>query len=316
MARTPKIDNEHFARVLSEVATQLELQWAPARRVEAFRRAAEAVERFDDAVQPLAVKGGREQAEEILDIGSAEAAAIEEIAHTGQLRLLDRLTGHVTPEELFRRVSGVSPVLARRIHRELAIDTLEDLEVAAHDGRLKRLTQYTPRRMKMIQNALARILVHSSRRNSRRFGDLARAGVIIDMPRSNVPSPGVSLLLKIDADYRDKVSANLLSKLKGPGDGGSDETAWPPILHTEVGDWQFTVMFQSPTRGADDNENRVVIFFERDGLEDQRTVVTEGKGHLAGRRVVAGNSSDLFGFHSNGLVVRSMRGSRRHSQPN
>lgn len=36
----------------------------------------------------------------------------------------------------------------------------------------------------------------------------------------------------------------------------------------------------------------VVIFFERDGLEDQSTVVTEPHGTLAGHRVVRGRESE------------------------
>ena len=62
------------------------------------------------------------------------ASAIDEIAYTGRLGLLERLEGQVSPEEIFMTVPGIGETLAKRIHHGLEIETLEDLEVAADDG--------------------------------------------------------------------------------------------------------------------------------------------------------------------------------------
>lgn len=65
-----------------------------------------------------------------------EAADLLEQQQAGRWGRLDRLRGTLEPETLFRSVAGIGPELARRIHDSLHVDTLEALEIAAHDGRL------------------------------------------------------------------------------------------------------------------------------------------------------------------------------------
>ena len=64
-------------------------------------------------------------------IGKGLAAAIDEIAQTGQLSQFDRLRGASSPEILFQSLPGVGPGLAQAIHANLQIDTLEALEICA-----------------------------------------------------------------------------------------------------------------------------------------------------------------------------------------
>lgn len=61
-------------------------------------------------------------------------------------RVADRLEGEVAPEDLFTTVPGIGDELARRIHDALEIETLEELELAAHDGRLQTVDGFGPRR--------------------------------------------------------------------------------------------------------------------------------------------------------------------------
>jgi putative hydrolase len=71
--------------------------------------------------------------------------------------------------------------------------------------------------------------------------------------------------------------------------------AWLPILHTERGDWRFTALFSNSALAHELGRVRdwVVIYFHQDsGPEGQRTVVTETRGPLAGRRVVRGRESE------------------------
>jgi DNA polymerase (family X) len=69
-------------------------------------------------------------------IGPQITRTIAELARTGRWAQLQRLRGEMPPERLFTSIPGIGPELARRIHDALDVDTLEELEAAAHDGRL------------------------------------------------------------------------------------------------------------------------------------------------------------------------------------
>jgi hypothetical protein len=66
--------------------------------------------------------------------------------------------------------------------------------------------------------------------------------------------------------------------------------SWLPVLHTERDGWSFTALYSNTARAHELGRTRdwVVIYWERDGQEDQCTVVTEYAGALAGQRVVRG----------------------------
>src|SRR5690606_4576333 len=104
-------------------------------------------------------------------IGKGLAAAAVEILTTGRYGLLDRLEGEVSPEDLFARVPGIGEELAHRIHEALHIDTLEELELAAHDGRLGDVPGFGPRRVEAIQHELDSMLRRSRRRRARLIGE-------------------------------------------------------------------------------------------------------------------------------------------------
>jgi DNA polymerase (family 10) len=56
---------------------------------------------------------------------------------------------------LFGQLPGISEKLARRILEDLEIRTLEQLELAAHDGRLKRVKGFGPQRVRAVKEVLA-----------------------------------------------------------------------------------------------------------------------------------------------------------------
>ena len=59
------------------------------------------------------------------------------------------------PIRLFGRLPGISEKLARRITEELDVHTLEELELAAHDGRLKKLKGFGRQRVQAVKEGLA-----------------------------------------------------------------------------------------------------------------------------------------------------------------
>jgi putative hydrolase len=264
--------------MLREAADLLEQQQANPFRVRAYREAARTVEELQEDLERLVARGGARALTALPGIGEGIAAAIHEIVRTGRWSQLERLRGTLDPEALFRSVPGVGAVLARRIHGALHVDTLEALEVAAHDGRLETVPGVGPRRAAMIRAALA---VTLGRRPGR---------------RAPAPEPPVATLLDVDEEYRRKAAAGRLARI-APRRFNPRGEAWLPVLHTERGEWRFTALFSNTAQAHRLGRTRdwVVIYFYRDTqAEGQRTVVTESRGRLTGRRVVRGREAECL----------------------
>jgi DNA polymerase (family X) len=287
--------NQQIAQRLREAAELLEQQQANPFRVGAYRRAAETVAGLDEDVSALLEREGIEGLDALPGIGSVLAQAIAQMVRTGRWAQLERLRGAVAPEQLFQSIPGVGPELARRIHEHLDIDTLEALELAAHDGRLEQVPGIGSRRAAMLRATLAGMLART--RPARRERAL---------------EPGVDLLLDVDREYREKAERGALPKI-APRRFNPSGTAWLPILHTERGDWRFTAVFSNTALAHELGRVRdwVVIYFHQDrGPEGQRTVVTESRGSFAGRRVVRGREAECSMLLDRVPNRKPLRGSR------
>jgi putative hydrolase len=60
------------------------------------------------------------------------------------------------------------------------------------------------------------------------------------------------------------------------------------------------VLFSNTAQAHKLNKTRdwVVLFYEKDGVEDQATVVTETRGELKGKRVVRGREQECKKYYS------------------
>jgi len=281
--------NEDIADVLERVAALLDVQDANPYRTAAYRKAARRVAESEGSIGDLALSGDG-KLEDLPDIGKSIAGAIREFVHTGRLSLLDRLEGQVSPEDLFCTVTGIGEELARRIHLHLQIDTLEELELAAHDGRLEQVPGLGERRVRAIRDSVGAILSRSSRRRARRLRHLED---------SRAEQPSVSLILDVDKEYRQKAESGQLRTI-APRRFNPEGKAWLPILHTEKQGWSFTALFSNTARAHDLGKTRdwVVVYYEKDGHENQHTVVTESHGPLKGERVVRGREKECADYYA------------------
>jgi hypothetical protein len=289
--------NEDIADVLERVAALLQAQDANPYRVSAYRRAARVVERSGEPIGERADRVEGETLEDLPDIGTSIAGSIREFVHTGRLRLLERLEGQVSPEDLFTTVPGIGEKLAHRIHARLHIETLEDLELAAHDGRLDRVPGVGERRVKGIRDSVAAILSRSSRRRARRLRHLETG----QSPASDggpTARPSVAAILAVDEEYRRKAEAGRLKTI-APRRFNPEGKSWLPISHTEREGWHFTALYSNTARAHELGKTHdwVVVYFERDGHENQCTVVTEHQGPLKGRRVIRGRERECLGYY-------------------
>ena len=273
------LDRDQVAARLRQAAEILQAQGANPFRVAAYRNAARSVESFPGDLRDLLAAKGRQGFAELPGVGAGIAAAIAEMLETGRWSQLERLRGTLDPATLFRTVPGIGPELAERLHDTLNVDTLEGLEAACHDGRIGQVAGLGPRRTAMIRTALADILGR------------VRAHAH-DTPIAD--EPPVALLLDVDREYRERAAADSLPKI-APRRFNPEGRAWLPILHTKRGDWSFTALFSNTAtaHSLGRTHDWVVLYFDHDHHgERQRTIVTETRGPLAGRRVVRGREAD------------------------
>lgn len=270
--------NRQIAEKLDEMAELLEIQGANPFRVRAYRRAAVALAELDRDLEDIAQSEGMEGLTALPTIGKGIAAAVWEMVHTGRWSQLERLRGSLQPENLFQTVPGIGPALAERIHDELHVDTLEELEAAAYDGRLDGLPGIGPRKLQALRATLATMLGRARR----------------TAERASIDGPGVATLLNIDADYRRLAAAGELPKI-APKRFNPEGRAWLPILHADRDGWHFTALYSNTARAHELGkvEDWVVIYFyNEDHEEGQHTVVTETRGSLQGKRVVRGREKE------------------------
>ena len=270
--------NQAVARMFRDFAGLLQQQDGNPFRINAYIRAAVMLETLDTDAREILQKDGIEGLKALPSIGQGLASSIEEIARTGRLSQLDRLHGTVDADQLFCSVPGIGPALSRTIHDALHIDTLEALELAAHDGRLEGVPGIGPRRAEAVRAGLARILQRMP-----------------DRSQSSPALPPVSLLLDVDIEYRDKAARGELPKL-APRRFNPENRAWLPVLHTTRDSWHFSALFSNTARAHElgrTNDWVVIYFYDDDHREGQCTVVTETQGPLKGRRVIRGREDEL-----------------------
>ncbi|MBK9013958.1 MAG: DNA-binding protein [Saprospiraceae bacterium] len=281
--------NRDIANLLNDIANLLEMQDANPHRIRAYRRAANIILQRAENLSDVVAGGDGVALESIPGIGESLARTIEEYVKTGKSQQLQRLMGEVAPKEVFEQVPGIGPDLAERIVHELGIKTLEELEQAAHDGKLRKVEGFGSKRVEAIQMSLAGML-----------SGFARRSVMRTVPQVKPQSyrPEIAQLLEVDKEYRQKVSAGELKRI-APKRFNPDNETWLPIYHVEKGNWTFTTLFSNTARAHKLNKTNdwVILFYEKNGKEDQATVVTETSGPLEGRRVVRGREEECKRYY-------------------
>ena len=119
------------------------------------------------------------------------------------------------------------------------------------------------------------------------------------MERGEARAPSITAVLDVDEEYRRKASEGKLRTIS-PRRFNPEGEAWLPVLHTDRKGWQFTALFSNTALAHELNKTRdwVVIYYEKDGHENQHTIVTELHGAMKGRRVVRGRERETLAFYS------------------
>lgn len=277
------MDNVTIAERLREIADLLEEQGANRFRVGAYRRAADTLESHPEEAASILARGGREALVQLPHIGSGLAATIEGLVRSGRSGMLDRLRGETEPETLFQSLPGIGPKLAERIHDSLHIDSLEALELAAHDGRLDKVPGFGEDRIETIRAVLA---------------DRLGGGGPRTLP-PHAESPSIESVLEIDRLYRRDAREDRLPRI-APRRFNPRGKAWLPVGHYDLEGWHFTALFSNTAlahRLGRTHDWVVLFFYDGDHNEGQHTVVTERRGPMSGLRVVRGREAECRIFY-------------------
>jgi DNA polymerase (family 10) len=148
------MDPRTAAHALAQIAQYLELHGESRFKARAYQQAARAVQAMEtDDLSPALRRG---ELEEVPGLGPASLAVIRDLVEHGESSLLDRLR-ESTPEGLLEmlRVPGLGPAKIHLIHEELGVETVQDLEEAARDGRLAGLRGFGPKTAAKVLKGLA-----------------------------------------------------------------------------------------------------------------------------------------------------------------
>jgi hypothetical protein len=268
------MDNATIARKLNDYAIYLEGEDSNVYRVRAYRRAAATVLSQERALAEVVQEKGRAGLEELPGIGASLAYTIEGLVRTGEFRTLRPDSGHVDPERLLTSLPGVGRQLAHTLHERFGITTLEEMERAAHDGRLAE-AGVGPKRLRGLIDALA--------------GRLRRSR----LPEPIQGEPSVAALLAVDEEYRRQAEGDALP-LVTPRRFNPEHEPWLPLYVADRDGWRFRALFSNTALAHRLNRTHdwVVVAFHDGFNSGQRTVVTETRGDLRGLRVVRGRERE------------------------
>ena len=276
------MQNVEIARRLEEVADLSEAQRANPFRIQAYRRAAVSIRHLPKPLAEIWREDGEEGLRAVVGIGDRLATSLRILITTGRLPMLNRLRGETDPVALFESVPGIGHALAERLHNEFEIDSLEDLEAAAHNGQLFDIAGIGKKKLADIIDTLAT-----------RLGRVRVQG-----QRIKTDEPSVEELLDVDREYRDKAASGELPTI-APRRFNPRRDAWLPILHTHRGERDYTALYSNTARAHELGRTRdcVVLYYDGGLDERQATVITAQRGVLRGRRIVRGREQECEEFY-------------------
>jgi len=148
------MDPRTAAHVLDRIADLLELHGENRFKTNAYRNAARAVLALDtDDLRELYRSGALA---EMKGLGPATLGVIRELVETGDSSYYEQLRED-TPEGLLEmlRIPGLGTSKIHQIHEGLGIDTVQELEDAARDGRLAKLPRFGEKTAEKILRGIA-----------------------------------------------------------------------------------------------------------------------------------------------------------------
>ena len=129
--------NLRLSWILREIADLLELKGENPYKIRAYRHAARQVEHLPDDIAQLGAEG---RLREIPGIGPALEKKIDEWLSTGEMTYYQQLRAEVPPGLLdLLTIPGVGPRMVLTLHRQLGVESIDDLEAAARGRKIRQV---------------------------------------------------------------------------------------------------------------------------------------------------------------------------------
>jgi DNA polymerase (family 10) len=183
------MDNLAIARVLAEIGDLLEIKGENPFKIRAYRNAADTVVHETRSIATLTAP----ERLELQGIGKDLAAKIGELVETGAIRYHQDLLQEFPPTVLdLLHLQGVGPKTVARLYGDLGIRTLEELEQAARDGRIRAMKGMGAKKEALILKALDEQRRFVGRRLMAEAHDTA-AGLVAAL-REHAPDADISMV--------------------------------------------------------------------------------------------------------------------------
>ena len=154
------LDKFAVARALREIGTLLELQNENPFKVRAYENGARAVEGLEEDLGALVAAG---RLREVKGIGEALAKKITDLHRTGTTEVLERLRETYPPGTLdLVRIPEMGPKKAAALIAALGLRTLDDLERACLEGRVRGVKGFGERTEARILEGLRQVRTRSA----------------------------------------------------------------------------------------------------------------------------------------------------------
>jgi DNA polymerase (family 10) len=183
------VDNLAIARVLTEIGDLLEIKGENPFKIRAYRNAGETIAHEAQrvaglmAAERLALPG----------IGKDIAAKIGELVDTGRIAYHQELLQEFPPTILdLLQLQGVGPKTVARLYGELNIRSLEDLEAAARDSRIREMPGMGAKKEALILKALDERRRFAGRRLTAEAHDTAAA--LVAALREHAPDAEIAIV--------------------------------------------------------------------------------------------------------------------------
>ena len=183
------LDNLAIARVLAEIGDLLEIKGENPFKIRAYRNAADTVAHETRGVAGLTPA----ERLELPGIGRDIAAKIGELTGSGAIRYHQELLQEFPPTILdLLHLQGVGPKTVARLYGSLNIRTLEELEQAAREGRLRAMKGMGAKKEAQILKALEERRRFTGRRLMAEAYDTAAA--LVAALRDHAPGADIQMV--------------------------------------------------------------------------------------------------------------------------
>jgi len=166
------VHNSDVERMFQELADLLEIEGANPFRVRAYRNGARAVSGLTRSVSDLIKEG--EDLSQYQGIGKDLAQKIQDVVSSGRLQALEEARERVDPAlRTLLAVPGLGPKRVKALHQGLGLKTVEGLQKAAREGKIRSLSGFGAKTEQSILDELAHFQAEEKRYSLAEVEDVA-----------------------------------------------------------------------------------------------------------------------------------------------